>query len=366
MLNTAHPDASTLQQLRHDFLNLKTEQKLRNREAAHALGISEGEALAAFTGEHVVRLEPNFVELYEQMPQLGAVMALTRNEAAVHEKDGVFEDMSHDGLMGLVLGTDIDLRVFYRNWASGFAVREETSHGPQKSLQFFDAHGHAVHKIFLREHSNHVAFDAFVERWQMRDQVPGLTLGEIAPPAAVLPDAEIDVPAFHAAWDAMTDTHQFFGILRKFKLERTQALRLAERRHVQPVGVDVLQSVLERAAETALPIMVFVGNRGMIQIHTGPVKTIRVMGPWLNVLDPGFNLHLRSDLVASAWVVRKPTSDGIVTSLELFSGDGESIAMLFGARKPGTPELEGWRELIAGIAPLNEASHEAPDDKASA
>jgi putative hemin transport protein len=354
MLNTTRPDAAKLHQLRHDFLTLKTTQKLRNREAAHALGISEGEALAAFTGEHVVRLEPSFVELFEQMPQLGAVMVLTRNEAAVHEKDGTFEDMSHDGSVGLVRGSKIDLRVFYRNWASGFAVREETSHGLQKSLQFFDPQGHAVHKVFLREHSNHAAFDALVERWQMRDQIPGLTLGEIAPPLAVLPDSDIDVPAFHTAWDAMTDTHQFFGILRKFSLARTQALRLAERRYAQPVGVDALQGLLERAAETELPIMVFVGNHGMIQIHTGPIRTIRVMGPWLNVLDPDFNLHLRADLIASAWVVRKPTSDGIVTSLELFDADGENIAMLFGARKPGTPELEGWRELIAGIVPLRD------------
>jgi hypothetical protein len=37
--------------------------------------------------------------------------------------------------------------------------------------------------------------------------------------------------------------------------------------------------------------MCFVGNRGCIQIHTGPVKNIKIMGPWLNVMDPGFNLH---------------------------------------------------------------------------
>ncbi|MFL9947794.1 hemin-degrading factor [Paraburkholderia agricolaris] len=352
MLNSAPNDAASLHQLRHDFLNLKSAQKLRNREAAHALGISEGEALAAFVGEHVVRLEARFVELFEQMPQLGAVMALTRNEAAVHEKDGTYEDMSHDGTVGLVLGSAIDLRVFYHAWASGFAVREETAHGVQKSLQFFDSQGHAVHKVFLREHSNHAAFDAFVERWQMRDQTPGLRLGDpVAPPALNL-DSDIDVPAFQAAWHAMTDTHQFFGLLRKFGLARTQALRLAERRYAYPVANDALQGLLERAADSALPIMVFVGNRGMIQIHTGPVKNIRLMGPWVNVLDPGFNLHLRGDLIASAWVVRKPTSDGIVTSLELFDANGENIAMLFGARKPGTPELEGWRELIAGIAPL--------------
>src|SRR5579863_3807996 len=128
MLNTSttaapvNPARRAPHLLREDFLRVKEEQKLRNREAAQALGVSEGEALAAFVGEHVVRLESSFVELFEEMPMLGSVMALTRNEAAVHEKDGLFEQMSHDGLVGLALGAAIDLRIFYNNWASGFAV----------------------------------------------------------------------------------------------------------------------------------------------------------------------------------------------------------------------------------------------------
>jgi putative hemin transport protein len=340
------------QRVREDFLHVKRVQKLRNREAAHALGISEGEALAAFVGEHAVRLEPRFVELFEQMPTLGPVMALTRNEAAVHEKDGPYEQMSHDGPIGLALGGAIDLRIFYSQWASGFAVREETEHGTQKSLQFFDAQGHAVHKVFLRAHSDHAAFDALVERWRQPVQIAGLDVAAAPEREKPRADAEIDVAGFHAAWAAMTDTHQFFGMLRKFGLDRTQALRLAERRFARPVGLDALRHVLDGAAASQLPIMVFVGNHGMIQIHTGPVQTIRPMGPWLNVLDPGFNLHLREDLIAQAWVVRKPTSDGIVTSLELFDAQGTNIAMLFGARKPGLPELEGWRTLIASLPPL--------------
>ena len=97
----------------------------------------------------------------------------------------------------------------------------------------------------------------------------------------------------------------------------------------------------------AVPIMVFVGNPGMIQIHGGPVQRVEVLGPWLNVLDRDFNLHLRADQVAHAWVVRKPTHDGIVTSLELFDAHGETIAMLFGERKPGQPERPEWRRLVA-------------------
>jgi hypothetical protein len=62
-----------------------------------------------------------------------------------------------------------------------------------------------------------------------------------------------------------------------------------------------------------------------------------------------FNLHLRTDLIANVWVVQKPTSDGVVTSVEAFDASGNNMAMFFGERKPGQPELQGWRDLVAGL-----------------
>jgi putative hemin transport protein len=67
------------------------------------------------------------------------------------------------------------------------------------------------------------------------------------------------------------------------------------------------------------------------------------------VMDPSFNLHLREDRIGSVWLVRKPTEDGVVTSVEVFDKQGENIAMLFGARKPGKPELPAWRELAESL-----------------
>ncbi|KVC68740.1 hemin-degrading factor [Burkholderia stagnalis] len=334
--------------LRDAFVQLKRERQLRNRDAAQALGVSEGEALAAFVGEHVVRLDARFPAMFEDMPRLGRVMALTRNEAAVHEKDGEYAQMSHDGPVGLALG-DIDLRIFYRHWASAFAVRDETAHGTLKSLQFFDAHGDAIHKVYLRAHSDHAAFDAFVERWRAPRQEPGLAVTPAVPKAPERADTEIDVAGFRAAWNAMTDTHQFFGITQRFGVSRLQALRLAEPQYAYPVDTRALRYVLEHAAGSGQPIMVFVGNAGMIQIHTGPVANVREMGTWINVLDPGFNLHVREDMIAAAWVVKKPTSDGIVTSVELFDRQGEHVALLFGERKPGRPERDDWRALVTGL-----------------
>ena len=60
-------------------------------------------------------------------------------------------------------------------------------------------------------------------------------------------------------------------------------------------------------------------------------------------------MHLRETAVASAWIVRKPTMDGIVTSLELFDERGNTLALFFGKRKPGTPEDGAWRAMVAEL-----------------
>lgn len=332
------------------FHALRHERRLRHRDAARELGVSECETVAAAIGQRgaasAIRLAGPWPELFEQMPRLGPVMALTRNESAVHEKDGRFEDMSHEGQVGLALGRDIDLRIFYARWRHAYAVSEEAPHGVQRSLQIFDAYGTAVHKVFLRAASDLAAWMALVERNAHDDQTPGERVEAPATPAPPPRDDEVDVVAFQQAWRAMADTHEFFPLLRRFRLARTQALRLAPTDFAWRVSEGAARLLLLEAARTGTPIMCFVGNAGMIQIHTGPVCRVEVMGPWLNVLDPGFSLHLREDRIAAAWVVRKPTSDGLVTSLELFDAAGETIAMLFGERKPGRPELAAWRALV--------------------
>jgi putative hemin transport protein len=352
------------ERLREAYEKARRSGGARHRDIAAQLGVSEGELIAAHVNAHACvqpkpqglqarRLRAEWPPLIAALESVGAVMALTRNASCVHEKTGIYRDTSASGPagreMGLVLGGDIDLRVFYSRWAHGFAVDETSDKGVQRSLQFFDASGTAVHKVFVKPATDLAAWDRLVADFAAEDSAPGLE--PVAPPAPATerPDAEIEVAAFHQAWASMRDTHEFFGLLRTHGVTRTQALRLAEPRFVRAVDGASAQQVLSGASNTGTPVMVFVGNPGMIQIHTGPVNKVVVTGPWLNVLDPGFNLHLREDHIAAAWVVRKPTSDGLVTSLELFDAQGETIAMFFGERKPGRPELCAWRELIDGL-----------------
>jgi len=328
---------------------LADEPRLRIRDAAERLHVREAELRASECGgEATVRLHDDFREILLRLPLLGEVMALTRNNSAVHEKVGVYPRATFTGPQGLVLGPDIDLRLFLGRWDSAFAAFD----GAQPSLHFFDSHGDAVHKVHLRDSSDRAEFDRLVEVFRSADQSPRQRVIAPEPVAAPRPDDTIDVPGFQAAWLAMQDTHEFFGLLRRHGVTRTQALRLAPPGHAMRVASDSPRVALDGAAAGSLPIMVFVASMGCIQIHTGPVMRVAPMGPWLNVMDPGFNLHLRADHVRDVWVVRKPTSDGIVTSLELFDAADDTIALMFGARKPGRPEDENWRALIATLPPV--------------
>ncbi|RYX91105.1 MAG: hemin-degrading factor [Comamonadaceae bacterium] len=341
----------------------------RAKDAAESLGVSEGEAVAAHAGDHDYALKATplkgpWVEILQALELCGPVMALTRNESTVHEKTGVYRNVSAmgaTGMMGLALSEDIDLRLFFSKWHAGFAVFEPANNAenpPSQSLQFFDTSGLAVHKIFVRPETDRQAFNDIVSQFTDAGKVSAFT--PAAPKDAVKPDSEIDAAGLAQAWSEMTDTHQFFGLINKFGVERQQSFRLVEGRYAVRLQNDVVRVLLDEASVDGTAIMVFVGSPGCIQIHTGPVKRIEPMvtptAQWINVLDAGFNLHLREDMIASAWVVEKPTEDGVVTSVEVFDTRGELMVMFFGARKPGAPELQGWRDIAARLPRLQAAA----------
>lgn len=328
--------------------------RLRARDAAHHLAVSEAELMASRLGVDAVRLRADWAELLPALGELGQVMALTRNEHCVHERKGPYRDVtvSANGQMGLVVSPDIDLRLFLGGWASAFAVSEETAHGTQRSIQVFDRQGTAVHKVFLTEQSDLAAWDPLVRSFTAAGQRADLELVPLEPKAVALADGEIDVAALREGWAALKDTHHFFALLKKHKVQRTQALRLAGREWAEPLDTAELPRLLEAAGASQLPIMLFVGNAHCIQIHTGTVENLKWMDNWFNVLDPLFNLHLKTPGVVELWRVRKPSSDGVITSWEAFDAQGELVLQVFGARKPGVPELQGWRELAESFPAL--------------
>ena len=323
--------------------------KVRIRDAAERLGVSEAELVATSCGDGTVRLGGDWSRFLERLEELGPVMALTRNEHAVHEKEGVFRDVHFHGRMGLVLDEGIDLRLFMDHWHHGFAVETEGRRGPLRSFQFFDRHGTAVHKVYLTEESDRAAWQLLTDEYADVDQSPRQCVCPAVPSLPEGDDGAIDVAGLEAAWRALEDTHDFHRLLGRFQVRRVQALRLVDDSLASRVDPSSLARVLRRAAREGLHIMVFVGSPGVIQIHSGPIANVKSTGPWINVLDDGFNLHVREDRVDTAWVVNKPTRDGEVASLEVYDDGGETIALLFARRKQGREAVDGWNAALAGL-----------------
>lgn len=333
--------------LKEKWEALKAENPhLRIRNAAVQLEVSEAELLATNVGNGVTVLKPEFKDILTEAEQLGKVMALTRNEECVHERKGIYlnGDFSSPHAQ-LFVNEDIDLRIFLNHWKFAFGVVE----GDKKSLQFFGKDGLALHKIYLTKDSNEAAFDSIVEKFKADEQNSTLELETVAPKAEEKADAEIDVEGFQKAWTELKDTHDFFMMTRKFGVSRTQALRLAPAGLTKKIDASKVVNVLEDASEKNLPIMIFVGNRGIIQIHTGEVKKTLWHQQWFNVMDPDFNLHLDVTKITEAWIVKKPTEDGEVTAIEVFNKEGDFIVQFFGKRKPGIPELQEWKDLVAEL-----------------
>lgn len=332
--------------LKEQWEQLKTENpKMRIRDAAKQLGASEAELLATGVGQNVIRLEGDWKAFLVEVAALGKVMALTRNDDAVHERKGVYNNITFQGPVGTALNEDIDLRLFMMNWGSGYAVNEND----RLSYQFFDKSGEATHKIYCTEDSNVEAYHNLTKKYTAAEQTTEVTVTPYPAKAPEKADSEIDIAGFHEAWKDIKDTHEFFGMLGKFGVSRIQAMRLSPQDFVKQVDNDIIRKILTGAAERNVPIMVFVANRGCIQIHTGEVKKVMEAGPWFNVLDPDFNLHVRESAIANSYVVKKPSEDGTITSVEIFDEKGEMIVQFFGKRKPGIPELTEWRQLVQDL-----------------
>lgn len=338
-MNGRKPSDAEIRQIKID------NPERRERDIAAQCGISEAEYVAAWRGHGATRIATDFDRIFPRLEVLGTVMALTRNESAVHEKIGCYDRFIAGKKAAMMLGEHIDMRMFPSHWVYGFAVENTQGTSVKRSFQFFDAQGNAVHKIHLRPESNVDAWKELATDLALDDRAIGLKI-EPAVPDVHANDDDVPLDELRDRWSAMTDTHQFVGLLKALALSRLKAVSSVGRDFAWKVAPSSVATMFEDAARIQVPIMCFVGNQGCIQIHSGTVTSIKSTGPWLNVMDDTFHLHLREDHIADAWVVRKPTDTGHVTSLEAYDGRGDLIIQFFGKRIEGQDERSEWREIV--------------------
>ena len=325
-------------------------------EGATALGVSEFELMLASPYSQYIGNQCKAV--LKQFETFGDMESIVRNELAVHEKMAPYHNLKLGEKMGLALNVGgLDLRFFMWQWRHMLAVTDTSrADKPSYSIQFYNGEGAAIDKVYLRELSdeNIANWQALIAPQQQTVNTETLTL-EVQAPLSEWRYKALNEEAreqLQQGWQAMTDVHQFHSLLKNIDIDRASSYHQAPDQMTQQLDISAVEAVFMHARDAKCPIMIFVGNSGLVQIQTGTVQTLKRMGDWFNILDKDhndFTLHLKDRALAQVWCVKRPTKDGIVTCIEGFDGHGVSIFSVFGQRLEDTPELAEWQQIVATV-----------------
>lgn len=325
-------------------------------EGAIALGVSEFELL--LSSPHSRYLGENCREMLLELHTLGVVESIVRNEFCVHEKQGVYRNLEIGKVMGLALGEGdgLDLRIFMQKWKHMLAIINPDKKNPSYCIAFFDQNGHAINKAFLTKFD-----DEILTIWQNLTDKYAKTAPNNIEILSILPQDEWifhplndeDKQNFGKDWLAMTDVHQFHGILGKYELDRASGYVQAPDGMTTAVRPDVIEALLEKLASEQVNSMIFVGNTGLVQIFAGALHHVKRMGDWINIMDKkqtGFTMHLKDKALSQVWFIKRPHNDGFTSAFEGFDKKGNSILAIFGERHEGQAQDPKWQALAQSLA----------------
>jgi len=282
------------------------------------------------------------------------VTVLTGNDSVIQEQTGIYDHTAcrcSDALCGGAAAHPP--RPFHQQWKYGFAVSGQDDGGRVgRRLQFFDADGNGVHKILLHDSSSADAFHAIVSDFTAAEQSPVLDIFHNAPIATAGKIMRLDVDALRADWACADETARVVIGQAEFDRSRLHKLRMVGKAFAHQVGKDSVRIVLQKMADLGCSVVTLIGNAGVMQAYHGQPEQTRSGDAWLDILNRDYRLRLREDHIDTVWVAKKPTADGIMTSLELFNRRGVGFARFFSEPEPGKPEPHEWREAILRLLPV--------------
>ncbi|SPX54765.1 hemin transport protein HmuS [Klebsiella pneumoniae] len=112
------------------------------------------------------------------------------------------------------------------------------------------------------------------------------------------------------------------------------------------VDRHALPSLLETVRQEGNEIMIFVGNRGCVQIFTGALEKLAPMRGWLNISILLLPCICAEESVDEVWGDPQADFGRTRHQRRMFAKDGTQIAQLYGQRSEGHPEQTQWRQQV--------------------
>jgi putative heme degradation protein len=188
------------------------------------------------------------------------------------ERSGSLDDI-HAGEAIEAHGPALSLTLLREDIGSAFALEEPRPEGAKRSLQLFDRRGVTLIKVVCRDMADGRAFATVRERLRIENETLPIADEQPATPATGLGR---DAPA-----------------------------------HDSPLQPFTLHDFLRAAAHQGIALAISVGNGGARLATTTVIQRVKrsSRAPWVNVLDPGLDLHLHEARLQKLAVTRRPDGD---------------------------------------------------------
>ena len=257
--------------------------KVRIRDAAYQMKVSEAELLSTEINETVsFLLIEDMTAFIKDVLKVDKIMLLIRSDYVVHEKtiktknirleDNQIIDLDKNDCSILDFNIDAFEYVFFQ--------KKMHSNRELKSFQFFDKAGTAILKIYLK----------------------GKDLGFFD---------EIDLKykkTYNYEMQSDLDINNSNLLDSKIKINLPFDT-INSKTTCRDISVKSLRLILENASDMKTPIQIHALGLGTIQYHRNTVRNIVDYGPWVNVIDQKFNLHVLENGLTRASLIQYQFKD---------------------------------------------------------
>ena len=256
---------NTFLKLKDNWQALKNDKNLRIRDAAIKLGVSEAELLSTEIGDSTSYLSiDNYYEFFKNILKLNKVMFLARNDFVVHEK--IVTASSYILKENYITSKNgnrlIDIN--FNNIKYAFFQKKKHKKIELKSFQFFDNNGNSIIKIYLKD-DNHNPFDKIATKYKKKYLY--------------------ELQSKDLAVQNKTNYYTFQDINVFYKQRQTNS-------NSYKISSQNFRSIIDKVSYYKIKIQIILVSKYIIQYHEDKLIKIVDYGPWYNILDKNFNLHI--------------------------------------------------------------------------
>ena len=254
---------------RLEKLVLSSDNKnIRIRDAAKQLSVSEAELLSTKVNDNVKYL---LIKDYSQMfnsifNNVDNLMFLIRNDFAVHEKNISTKKIKIIDNKIINLDENNQPLLSFDSSDFKFCFYELKNHAGRKlsSLQIFDRYGCSVLKIYNKDDDYH-NFEKVCLKYY----------------------SDYNYELQNIQKNEHIDNSYNLESIDRYYLKSNYSLKNNDIKNK-----NILRFIITCASKGKCPIQIHVIGNNSIQYHRDIVKNIKDFGPWFNIIDKCFNIHV--------------------------------------------------------------------------